>query len=277
MEKKPNYIKLIFAGAFVGIGAMLPGISGGMLCLIFGIYQVIIETMANPIKNIFKNIKIIIPVGIGGIIGVLAAATLLDYLFVSYEKYVLAAFAGLTIGMLPATFKEALKYGKTKKSVLVFFISLFVACVLLGVFRYLSITLTGNIWTYFLCGIIWGTSIIVPGMGSSTFITFLGLYDKMSAGIKNFDMGVLIPMGLGIIIILLLFSKLVNYLLKNYYTNFYSLILGTVIASIIFIMPYNFTSFVDFIIQASLVIGGILFSYFLDFFMQKLSNQKDVE
>ena len=69
---------LILQGVIIGIGGILPGISGGVLCVIFGLYQPVIEVLSSPVKNLKKYWKIIIPVGLGVGLGFLGCAGLVS-------------------------------------------------------------------------------------------------------------------------------------------------------------------------------------------------------
>ena len=64
-----SFLLKILQGSLIGLGAVLPGISGGVLCVIFGIYQTIMEFLANPVHTFKTHVPRLIPIGIGGAIG----------------------------------------------------------------------------------------------------------------------------------------------------------------------------------------------------------------
>ena len=74
-----QFVFRIVQGAFIGLGAVLPGISGGVLSVIFGIYKPIMELLSNPVKNFKTHVPPLIPVGIGGVIGFLGVANILSF------------------------------------------------------------------------------------------------------------------------------------------------------------------------------------------------------
>jgi putative membrane protein len=88
----------------------------------------------------------------------------------------------------------------------------------------------------------WGISLIVPGLSSSTVLIYLGIYVPLTEGIGNFDMAVLIPFGIGIVITVLLFAKFVNMLFKRHYSVISRIILGFVISSSLKSLPHEFKS-----------------------------------
>ena len=105
MSKKAGNTQFLFRilqGALIGLGAVLPGISGGVLCVIFGVYQPIMEVLANPFKAVKKHIRLLIPIGIGVVVGFLGVAKLLGFLLNRYPNPSVCLFVGLIAGMLPS-------------------------------------------------------------------------------------------------------------------------------------------------------------------------------
>ena len=112
---KPLVLR-ITQGSLIGVGAVLPGISGGVLCVIFGIYKTIMEFLAAPVRNFKTHVPKLIPVGIGGVIGFLGIANLLSFLLDKYPAQSVCVFIGLISGMIPSLFREAGEQGRNKKS-----------------------------------------------------------------------------------------------------------------------------------------------------------------
>ncbi len=268
-KKFLKYLKYVLAGIMVGIGGILPGISGGVLCVIFGIYEILMETLAHPFRNIPKNLKIVIPFSIGVGIGFIGFANIIRLLLAKYSSYTFATFLGLTMGMLPSTFKEAQKKGISKKSKLYFVISFIISLSAFIIFKINRIVMPLNYLSYFICGIAWGISIIIPGLSSSILIMFLGLYQPMTEGIAKLDLNVILPIFLGILIIVVLLSKIVDYLFKKFYTNFYHIILGIIVSSILLTIPTYYPSFLNLILQIIFLIIGFVLSYMFDFILNK--------
>ena len=71
-------------GIFIGAGAIIPGVSSGVLCVIFGIYEKLIDSILNFFKDIKNNIKFLFPLAIGVVIGVLLFSNLLNYLLYGF-------------------------------------------------------------------------------------------------------------------------------------------------------------------------------------------------
>lgn len=267
-------IMKLVQGAFIGLGAVLPGVSGGVLCVIFGVYKPIMELLSHPFKAIKKYAKLLIPVVIGIGLGFLGISKLLGFLLNEYPEPSVCVFVGLIAGMLPSLFREAGEKGRTKASwvslVVVFTVTL---AVLLGL-EYLSVNIEPNFVWYLFCGFCIALSVIAPGMSFSTLLMPLGLYTPLVEGIGNLDFSVLIPAGIGALLTVILLARAVTSLMENHYSVLFHGIIGIVIAATIVIVPYSsFTvSVKSALINVACLIGGAVIALVLD----KINSKVDV-
>lgn len=266
----------IFQGAFVGLGAVLPGISGGVLCVIFGIYKTIMEFLAEPFKNFKTHVPKLIPFGVGGVIGFLGVAKLLAILLEKYEAPSVCVFIGLIVGMLPSLFREAGEEGRSKGSYISMIIAMIVVFTLLISLEILSVEIVPNFVWYLFCGFCLALSVIAPGMSFSTLLMPLGLYYPFVDGISSFSLDVLIPGGIGALATVILLSKAVNSLFKNHYSIAFHAIVGIVIAATVMIVPFNsFTvSAGSCIVNIICLAAGTVAAFYLDKFNQKFEVEK---
>jgi len=121
-----NYFNGFLKGLAMGAGAIAPGVSGGALAVVFGLYDKITNFIAHINKNFIENLKFFIPIGIGGVVGILLFSRIIDFLFQNYEIEVRYAFVGLMLGTLPTVIMEANKKGYRKKYLFPFFVSLII-------------------------------------------------------------------------------------------------------------------------------------------------------
>ena len=103
---KNNILLKIFQGALIGLGAILPGISGGVLSVIFGIYRPIMELLSHPRKNVRTHLPALFPVIIGMGIGFAGIANLLSFFLEKYPYPSVCLFVGLIIGMFPSSYNQ---------------------------------------------------------------------------------------------------------------------------------------------------------------------------
>ena len=261
----------VIHGALIGAGAILPGISGGVLCVLFGIYRPMMALLAHPVKTFRIYYKLFIPVLLGWVVGFFALAGLVNLLMEVSSAIAVSLFIGLIVGMIPSLYRDAGKYGHRKTGYLSMFLSF---ALLFSFLLYLQqgvrIDIEGNAWWFFFCGIVWGLSLVVPGLSSSSILIFMGLYQEMTAGISRFDLGVLIPLVLGILCTALLSARFVNRLFERHHTIAYHAILGIVIASTLLIVPLEFKDATEVLLSAICAVLGFLAAWSMDRFGQRV-------
>lgn len=261
----------VLQGSLIGLGAVLPGISGGVLCVVFGIYKTIMEFLADPFRKFKTHVPKLIPIGIGGVIGFLGVANLLSILLEKYPDPSVCVFIGLITGMLPSLFREAGKEGRSGASFVSMGIAMVFIFALLISLRVMSVQIEPNLIWYLFCGFCLALSVIAPGMSFSTLLMPLGLYEPFVAGIGHLDMSVCIPGGIGALATVILFSKAVNSLFDHHYSVAFHAIIGIVIAATIMIIPFGgFTgSVAAAIVNVICIVAGIAAALALDNFNQK--------
>lgn len=234
------FILDILKGALIGVGAILPGISGGVLCVVFGIYRPMMEFLSHPAAAFKKYRSLLIPVLIGWVIGFLGLARLVEWLFRTSQAPAVWLFVGLIVGTLPSLWRSSGERGRGNGYYIAMCLS-FAAmlALLIGLGGARSGAVTPNVWWWVLSGALWGIGLIVPGMSASPILIWLGLYAPMTAGIANLNLGVILPMGAGLLAVVLGLSRAVTALFERAHSIVYSALLGVVAASIIAIVPID--------------------------------------
>jgi putative membrane protein len=230
------FIRLI-KGIIVGIGFILPGLSGGVLAVILGIYDRIIKFLSDLRKNFIQNVIYFVPVVIGGAIGIVLFSILVEKAFGNYAAQFICLFVGFVGGTFPSLYKTAGKQGRRPKDIVIFILSTVFIFVLMLIGGQQLTEVPPSVPVWLGSGALIGLGVIVPGMSPSNFLIYFGLYDKMATGIKDFDFGVIIPLLIGFGICVLLFAKLAAYLFRKYYPEMYHFILGMVVGSSLAIFP----------------------------------------
>ena len=260
-----QFVFRILQGALIGLGAVLPGISGGVLGVIFGVYKPIMELISHPFANFKTHVPKLIPVFIGGIIGFLGIANLLAFFLEKYPDPSVCLFIGLIVGMLPSLFREAGEQGRSKGS----FISLFVCMIV--IFVLLNALNMAFFW-YLFCGFCLALSIIAPGMSFSTLLMPLGLYTPFIDGIGHLDFSVLIPGGIGALLTVIILAKAINALFTNHYSVAFHGIIGIVIAATVMIIPFSgfAASAQQAVVNGVCIAVGIVLALLLDKFNSRV-------
>lgn len=260
----------VIQGFIVGIGAILPGVSGGTLCYAFGIYDQILEVLSNPIQGLKKHWKMLIFVVLGGGLGFVGFAGITNWLLNLNEAVVLCVFVGLIAGTLPEIWQDAGKQGRGKGSLIALVVSFVAITAVFYVFKSVwQLTIQPGLIGWLLCGLLWGLSFIIPGFSSSTLLLFFGIYEQMSAGISHLDFSVLIPLGCAMLATLLLFSRLMKLVFDKFYAIVSHCVLGFVIATTLMILPSFVTKWYNILIYIGCIVAGGVAS----FFFSKLCNK----
>lgn len=229
----------VLQGALIGLGAVLPGISGGVLSVLFGVYKPLMEFLANPVSCFKSHVPRLLPYILGYVIGFMGIANLLAFLLEKYPDPSVCLFVGLIVGMLPSLWKEAGLCRRSGRSFVSMVLAMaFVFALLMGL-RMASVTIVpGFVW-YVFCGFCLALSIIAPGMSFSTLLMPLGLYTPFVDGIGHMAAEVLIPGGIGGVITIVFLSKAVNALFDAHYSEAFHGIVGIIIAATVMIVPFE--------------------------------------
>lgn len=268
-------IILALKGMIIGVANIIPGVSGGTLMITLGLYEEIIDTISHFFKNWKKNLKFIIPIGIGMVLSVLLLSKVIS---LSLDKFPFATtlfFIGLIIGGVPLLWKRCKASSKKMSNWFVFLITFGIILT----FAFLKegsyeVNLTSlemiDYLKLFFVGIISAATMIIPGISGSFVLMLLGYYKPIVDTIKNLtdfsllgqNLLILVPFGIGIIVGIIGVSKLIEYLLHKYPVKTYYGVLGFVLASIVaIILPLLNVqpSIIEVIIGIILtILGGIV-------------------
>lgn len=257
---------LMLKGIIIGIGKIIPGVSGSMLAISMGIYQKLIDSINNFFKYPKENFKFLFKIAIGVIISMVFFSNVILSLLNKHYLITMFFFIGLIIGGF-----GDLKQNTNKKYNYIVFVS-FILITLLGFININNeVNITNNLLNsiYFIfIGFIDALTMVVPGISGTATLMMLGAYEKvieMYSNIFNFsilfdNLKILIPYIMGIVIGILGTVKLIQFLFNNYKEKTYSCILGFSISTIVlmFIKCLNsFYTLFDLIIAFILLFLGI--------------------
>ena len=236
-----SWLTRIIKGIVIALGFILPGISGGVLAAILGIYERMIGFLAHPFKDFKENVLYFIPVAIGMLLGIGLFSYPIEYLLENYQVFVLWSFAGAIIGTIPSLLKESTRESDRDKIDLAWFWTTFIISGIgLYALNFVVGILAPSFFNFILAGSLLALGVLVPGLSPSNLLLILGLYAPMLTGFKTFDLfGTFLPIGIGTGATLIIFSKLMDYALNNYHSRVYHFIIGIVLSSTILILIPN--------------------------------------
>lgn len=244
-----KYIVNVIQGIAVGVANIIPGVSGGTIALIIGIF----ERLINAIKSFnLKAIRLLLKgrwkafaemtdlyflisifVGIG--VAIISLARLFDFLFRNYPVYIWSYFFGLVLASIYFVGKTVSRW---RFSVVVFLILGTIIAVLVTLIR--PATQNAHYGYLFISGIIAICSMVLPGLSGSFVLILLGDYKLVAIhAINTLDFAVLIPFALGAIVGLVAFSHLLSWVLKHYRDQTLAMLTGFILGSMNVLWPWK--------------------------------------
>lgn len=270
-KKTMDWILRVIKGMFIGSGFILPGVSGGALAAVFGLYERMIAFIANITKDFKKNVLFFLPVGLGGLLGVFLLSFAVSYFLGAWEVQILWFFIGCIVGTVPALWKVAGKKGRQPRHLVIMAVTAVVGFGFLHSGEALiKGSMTLNFWSWIMAGALIGLGVVVPGLSPSNFLVYLNMYKPMTDGIKDLDLMVILPIGIGALVCVLGLSKLMNLIFRKAYTGLFHFILGIVAASTVMIVPTNF-NYASFSTVICLLLAAL--GYMLGEWMSRLEEK----
>ena len=263
-----KYLINLLKGMVIGISNVIPGVSGGTMAVVMGIYDKIIYSVNNFFNDLKKNIIFLGTIGIGAVIGILLFTNLIDYLLKNFNEQTNFFFIGLILGTVPLLYKKATETKVRTRN----FIGLIIGFVIvagLGILEkvnpeaaFLSSIFKPNYIGFFVAGFIAAATMILPGISGSFVLLLIGLYEPIIGLIKTFDIIGIAVVGVGVLVGFLLMTKLIEKIFNKYPQTAYCIILGLVIGSVFVIYP-GFTFGVMGIVSILALIVGFLIAYYI--------------
>ena len=251
----------LLKGILVGIFNIIPGLSGSALLIIFNLYEKCLNAIASSFKKPKQSFLFLLPIAIGIIIGTYLFSNIILFFITKWKMETHIIFTFLILGTIPHLYKESIKYGFKKKYLFSFLITFSIGIIMLllntsNSSYNINYNFIGLI-KYFSIGIILSFSTIIPGISTTILLSLFNLYGIYIYSISTLNLFVLIPILIGFILTTFIISKILSFLLKNYYVYTYFAILGFVISTIPCLLNINIIININFII--SIIIGIISF------------------
>lgn len=219
------------------------GISSGVFCVIFGIYEKLVNSVLNLFQDFKKNFMFLLPIALGGITGVFLVGKMLNFLFASFPIPTSFCFIGLICGSLPILFKQANQKKCFRLHYSIFLLAAFGVGLLSIRLENVLPTLiqvdinTTSFFYFVLAGFLMSIGIIVPGVSSTVILMCLGVYSHYLNAVATANLSILFPMGIGVLLGSILFLKIIQFLLDRYYSQTFYAIIGFVLGSIFVLYP----------------------------------------
>lgn len=263
-------LKLYLIGLVLGSAFIIPGLSGGVLAVTFGIYDKIIFYLTTIKTNFKKSVIFLLPLFLGVVSSIILFIKLILYFIDNYYVCLVLFFTGVIIAGIPMIYKKAINNNKLDILYMIFGTLITVIPIIINI--------NFNIENYnfiifillFLLGILLSLTIVLPGISGSLILINLGLYEPILKSINEliifenttYNIILLLPIFVGILLGIYLFTKLIYYLLREHNSKIYSFIFGIIISSLVLIL-YNIFEYSFSTINIIIGFMLMLISYFL--------------
>ncbi len=260
-------LQLIIFGAIIGIANIIPGVSGGTMAVILGVYDKIISAISNWRTQFVNSVKFLALIGIGAVAGIFLFANIIDYTLENFPMATNMVFVGLIIGSVPMIYRKA-----TAEKVNASGIAAFAVCFAFMMFMFLvtpseSAAITtlsvSSFLRIFLSSAVAAGAMIIPGISGSFVLLLLGLYTTILTAISDLNILILVPVALGCAIGILVCAKIIEMLFAKAPCQTYLGILGFMLGSVPIIFPaisLNLELFVSLVLAAGAAAAAYFFS-----------------
>ena len=263
-------LKLFLKGVIIGLGKIIPGVSGAMLAITFGVYEKGVNAISHFFTDLKKNFSFLLYLGLGICLGIIVGSKLVLFFLNRFYLQTMFLFVGMIIGGLsPVVDQLKNNVGKNK---IIFSIIIFVFLILISFFDFNNNNHSFNysvnyFFIMILCGALDAAATVIPGISGTALLMIIGYYDiimQTYSTILSTDKIVqniftLIPYISGMLIGIILISRLMDYLIKNHKLIVNYMILGFASSSIVLLVTqafnHNYSVFSIFISLIFLAIG----------------------
>lgn len=256
-----KYLFLIFKGFIIGVAKIIPGVSGAVMAISFGVYERLIKILSNPFKINKNDLKFLIFLLLGIAIGIALLCRLIKKCLDIYYLPTMLLFCGLIVGGM-SEITNVLKRGKKKYiNILIFIINF---CLFFVLIKMPSLSIKINdIFLYFLMGIIESLTTIIPGISGTAIFMSLGWYEKLLTLYLNSMTFSVSPKTailflLGFICATILIARVITWLFEKAKEMAYCGVFGFMVSSLFVMFKSSFCN--GFTIK-ELIIGIVLFIF----------------
>lgn len=267
LNMKENII-LILKGIIIGMGKIIPGVSGGILAISLGVYEKCLSAVSHPIREIKKNFKFLFLLTLGIFLSIFIMSNLIKISLTNYYLPTMLFFIGLIAGGIPSLFDEV-KYSFS--NIILMLISMLFLIFMFNING--QINHNNGFLFYLLMGVLEAFSMIVPGVSGTSLLMLFGVYDEIITLFSQLDFfnNIFIYFIIGVIIGVIIFVKIMEMLFNKYSIKMRFVIIGFALSSTFILIIQTFSK--GFLIK-DILIGFILFivGYFIGYKLEVINK-----
>ncbi|HSI67423.1 MAG TPA: DUF368 domain-containing protein [Planococcus sp. (in: firmicutes)] len=259
--------KNIYRGVLMGISDLIPGVSGGTIAFILGIYDRLLAAISGFFSREWKkHLGFLVPLAMGIVITLLLFSRLIDFLLTNYFEATQFFFMGLIIGVLPYIMKtaEVKKNFTTRHIVILSVIGIALASTAFiqtsDAIVPITVLSVPSFFLLFFSGWIASMAMLLPGVSGSFILLLIGVYSTAINALSTLNIPVILTIGAGVMIGFIISSKLIRYLLIHYTYVTYAAIIGLILGSLFVVFPGVSGDLTTLLLSLATFTAGLVFT-----------------
>lgn len=234
----------VYRGFIIGTCDLIPGVSGGTMALMFGIYDELLQSISGFFSRDWaRHLPFLLPLAVGAAAALLSLSRVVDYLLAEHPLPTHLFFVGLIVGLIPLLVRsvDAPRRFRSGHVAIMIVAAVFVATMRLfvgdeaaaPVEMLTPLTVVG----LFAAGAAASTAMLLPGISGSFILLVLGVYSTAIHALATFHIPLIATIGSGVVVGFIASSKLIGYLLSHHRDMTYAAIIGLIVGSLFVVFP----------------------------------------
>lgn len=236
--------KNIYRGILMGISDLIPGVSGGTIAFILGIYDRLLESISGFFSREWKKqLGFLVPLGIGIVITLLLFSRFIEFLLENHYEATQFFFMGLILGVLPYIMKQAeVKKNFTARHLVILLVigAALASMAFIQTDENIAPITDLSLPTFFLLffsGWLASMAMLLPGISGSFILLLIGVYSTAINALSTLNLPIVLTIGAGVMVGFVVSSKVISYLLEHFTYVTYAAIIGLIIGSLFVVFP----------------------------------------
>ncbi|ANU16077.1 DUF368 domain-containing protein [Planococcus maritimus] len=236
--------KNIYRGILMGISDLIPGVSGGTIAFILGIYDRLLESISGFFSREWKKqLGFLVPLGIGIVITLLLFSRFIEFLLENHYEATQFFFMGLILGVLPYIMKQAeVKKNFTARHLVILLVigAALASMAFIQTDENIAPITELSLPTFFLLffsGWLASMAMLLPGISGSFILLLIGVYSTAINALSTLNLPIVLTIGAGVMVGFVVSSKVISYLLEHFTYVTYAAIIGLILGSLFVVFP----------------------------------------
>jgi putative membrane protein len=253
-----------FKGMGVGASMLLPGVSGGTMAILLGIYDDLISAISSFLQNTKKKALLLSTFGLGSVLGMLLFSKPVHFVTTTFEMPMFYLFIGAILGGLPVLYKKANVQNVSTKKKIYYFSYALIGCLIAWLISLIPkekfvFDPDNGLISYgylIIAGVICAVAMVLPGISLSHMLLVMGMYEPTILALQQLDLIYLFPILIGGVVGTIATARILERAMEKHSQATYFMIIGFLIASLSDVVPKAFPQGIEWVICPLTLLGG---------------------